>query len=144
MWLQGYWEIAPYANAYWIPGYWQAYQSGYRWIDAHWLPRSQYFSFGYYDGRYDYYGRPVYYHRPHSDHYYGYAYAYDHHPEHRVAVVVPRPIAINPHIVGRRSHNNRFMHTKHNVRSNRNLPIYRHIRLRLSIRRHLNAGNNEQ
>lgn len=61
-----------------------------------------------------------------------------------VAVVVPRPIAINPHIVGRRSHNDGFVRTEHNFRSNRNLPIYRHIRLRLSIRRHLNADNNEQ
>ena len=66
------------------------------------------------------------------------------HPHIGVAIVVPRPIAINPNITGRWSHNDGFIHAEHDVRRNRNLPIYRHIRPRLSISRHLNASNNEQ
>ncbi|MDR0542610.1 MAG: hypothetical protein LBH19_10450 [Dysgonamonadaceae bacterium] len=83
VWVQGYWALAPYAGACWIPGYWERYRGGYRWIDACWLPRNYRLLYGYCDGRFDYYGRPVYYHRPHTAHHHGYVYAYDHHPNHR-------------------------------------------------------------
>ncbi|MDR0413224.1 MAG: hypothetical protein LBH61_05440, partial [Dysgonamonadaceae bacterium] len=82
IWVQGYWALAPYVGAYWVPGYWEYYASGYRWVDAYWIPRNTHLAFGYYDGRYDYYGRPVYYHRP-ASHPRGYAYGYDHDPKHR-------------------------------------------------------------
>jgi len=84
IWMQGYWALAPYPGAYWIPGYWERYRSGYRWINACWLPRNYYLNYGYFNGRYDYYGRPVYYHRPPANYSRGYAYVYDHNPNHRV------------------------------------------------------------
>lgn len=81
-WVDGYWAIAPYSGAYWVPGYWEYYRGGYRWIDAYWIPRGSHIHYGYSNGRYDYYGRPVYYHQPnHSS--YGYAYSYDPNPNHR-------------------------------------------------------------
>jgi hypothetical protein len=83
VWVQGYWALAPYVNAYWIPGYWEYNRSGYRWIDACWLPRDYHLSYGYYSGRYDYYGRPVYYQQPSRVSQYGYSYSYDHRPEYR-------------------------------------------------------------
>ncbi|GHT60039.1 hypothetical protein AGMMS50239_08120 [Bacteroidia bacterium] len=83
VWAQGYWALAPYAGAFWIPGYWEYYRSGYRWIDACWLPRNHQFAYGYYNGRYDYYGRPVYYDRPRNNVRRGYAYTYDNRPEYR-------------------------------------------------------------
>ncbi|MDR1562706.1 MAG: hypothetical protein LBS54_06445 [Dysgonamonadaceae bacterium] len=78
IWVQGRWEIVPYAGAFWIPGYWDYVSGGYRWIDACWLPRNYDIRYGYYSGRYDYYGRPVYYHRPKVDTHAGFAYGYDH------------------------------------------------------------------
>jgi hypothetical protein len=81
-WTRGHWEIAPYENAYWIPGYWENYKSGYKWIDAGWVSQSKRFTFGYSDERFDYYGRPVYYHQPLNSNLYGYAYGYDHNPNH--------------------------------------------------------------
>ncbi|MDR0427856.1 MAG: YXWGXW repeat-containing protein [Dysgonamonadaceae bacterium] len=83
VWVQGYWARAPYRDAYWIPGYWEFYGNGYRWINAYWSPRNIHIRFGYYNGRYDYFGRPVYYHRPHHHRHYGYVYSYDHNPKHR-------------------------------------------------------------
>jgi hypothetical protein len=84
VWVQGRWALAPYADAYWIPGYWEYYRSGYRWIDACWMPRTGRINFGYCNGRYDYYGRPVYYHHYDPRSYrHGYAYSYDHNPDHR-------------------------------------------------------------
>jgi hypothetical protein len=83
-WVEGRWALAPYADAYWIPGYWEYYRSGYRWINACWIPRANRINFGYYNGRYDYYGRPVYYHQYDPRNYrHGYAYSYDHNPDHR-------------------------------------------------------------
>jgi hypothetical protein len=82
VWIQGYWAVAPYSGAYWIPGYWERYRNGYRWVEACWLPRDYHLHFGYYSGRYDYYGRPVYYHQPSRESRVGYSYAYDHRPEH--------------------------------------------------------------
>jgi hypothetical protein len=84
VWVEGHWALAPYADAYWIPGYWEYYRKGYRWIDACWIPRIHQMYFGYYNGRYDYYGRPVYYHHYDPREYrHGYAYKYDHNPNHR-------------------------------------------------------------
>jgi hypothetical protein len=83
-WVEGYWTVAPAENAYWIPGYWESFKNGYRWIDAHWIPQNYLPYFGYFSGRYDYYGRPVYYHRPHYDTTNGYVYQYDHNPNHRI------------------------------------------------------------
>ncbi|GHT07682.1 hypothetical protein FACS189432_00030 [Bacteroidia bacterium] len=83
VWVQGYWAVAPYVNAYWIPGYWEAYRGGYRWIDACWLPRDYRLNYGYYNGRYDYFGRPVYYHQLGRESRYAYTYSYDHRPEYR-------------------------------------------------------------
>jgi hypothetical protein len=83
VWVQAYWAVAPYVNAYWIPGYWESYRNGYRWIDACWLPRDYRLNYGYYSGRYDYYGRPVYYHQPGRESRYAYTYSYDHRPEYR-------------------------------------------------------------
>ncbi|MDR1810426.1 MAG: hypothetical protein LBR34_08500 [Prevotella sp.] len=83
VWVQGHWEIAPYAGAYWIPGYWEYYGRGYRWVDACWLPKDFRITYGYYSGRYDYYGRPVYYPRPNVQISTGYSYSYDHRPEYR-------------------------------------------------------------
>ncbi|GHV10001.1 hypothetical protein FACS1894162_2110 [Bacteroidia bacterium] len=85
VWVQGYWALAPYSGAYWLPGYWEHYRGGYRWIVGGWMAHNYRMHYGYYAGRYDYYGRPVYYHRPHNDHSHGYAYGYDHRPEHRRA-----------------------------------------------------------
>jgi hypothetical protein len=84
VWVQGYWALAPYADAYWIPGYWEYYRSGYRWVEAGWIPGAAQIHFGYGSRRYDYYGRPVYYH-PYNPREYrnGYAYSYDHNPGHR-------------------------------------------------------------
>ncbi|MDR1371765.1 MAG: hypothetical protein LBJ17_01365 [Dysgonamonadaceae bacterium] len=78
IWVQGHWDLVPYSGAYWIPGYWDYTRGGYRWIDACWLPDGHNVSYGYYAGRYDYYGRPVYYHRPGVDVRSGFAYTYDH------------------------------------------------------------------
>ncbi|MDR2628111.1 MAG: hypothetical protein LBC40_08785, partial [Dysgonamonadaceae bacterium] len=83
VWVQGHWEIAPYGGAYWIPGYWESYGKGYRWRDACWLPRDYRLHYGYHSGRYDYYGRPVYYPQPSAGSRAGYSYAYDHRPEYR-------------------------------------------------------------
>jgi len=83
VWVPGRWEAAPYAGAVWLPGYWEYYQNGYRWIDAAWLPRNYTMRYGYSSGRYDYYGRPVYYPMPSSNERSGYAYSYDHRPEYR-------------------------------------------------------------
>ncbi|GAP72063.1 hypothetical protein SAMD00024442_23_21 [Candidatus Symbiothrix dinenymphae] len=85
VWTPGYWAVAPYTNAYWVPGYWESYRHGYRWVEAQWLPRNHALTFGYYHGRYDYYGRPVYYHKPTGAGRHGYAYGYDHRPEYRGA-----------------------------------------------------------
>jgi hypothetical protein len=83
VWVQGYWALAPYQDAYWLPGYWEYYGNGYRWVDAYWTPRDFRLNFGYYDGRYDYYGRPVYYPPQSDSRRRGYAYGYDHNPDHR-------------------------------------------------------------
>ncbi|MDR1720394.1 MAG: YXWGXW repeat-containing protein [Dysgonamonadaceae bacterium] len=83
VWVQSHWALVPYQGAYWIPGYWELYGGRYRWIDACWLPRDYAFRYGYYNGRYDYYGRPIYYPRPNGDVRVGYAYAYDHRPDFR-------------------------------------------------------------
>jgi hypothetical protein len=83
VWVQSHWELAPYAGAYWIPGYWEYYRNRYRWVAACWLPRDYVIHYGYCTNRYDYYGRPVYYPRPRADVHVGYAYAYDHRPEYR-------------------------------------------------------------
>jgi len=83
VWVQGHWEVAPYTGAYWIPGYWEYYSNGYRWINATWLPRDYAMRYGYYSGRYDYFGRPVYYQRPTFDNHYGFAYGYDHRTDFR-------------------------------------------------------------
>lgn len=83
VWVPGRWEVSPYAGAVWIPGYWEYTQRGYRWINAMWLPRNYQMRYGYASGRYDYYGRPVYYQQPVSLASSGYAYAYDHRPEYR-------------------------------------------------------------
>jgi hypothetical protein len=82
VWIQGYWALAPYSGAYWIPGYWEHYRNGYRWVEACWLPRDYHLHFGYYSGRYDYYGRPVYYHQPPRESRVAYSYSYDHRPEY--------------------------------------------------------------
>jgi len=83
VWVPGHWEQTPYAGAYWIPGYWDYYGNGYRWVDAAWLPRNTTITYGYYNGRYDYYGRPVFYQQPSSTIHTGYAYSYDHRTEYR-------------------------------------------------------------
>ncbi|MDR3235638.1 MAG: YXWGXW repeat-containing protein [Prevotellaceae bacterium] len=83
VWISGYWALSPYVGAYWIPGYWETYKSGYRWVDACWLPNDYHISYGYYKNRYDYYGRPVYYHAPHVDVHAGYVYSYDHRQDYR-------------------------------------------------------------
>lgn len=83
VWVQGHWEMVPYTGAYWIPGYWEYYRNGYRWVNACWLPRNYHLNYGYYNGRYDYYGRPVYYPKPNVRAGAGYSYAYDHRPEYR-------------------------------------------------------------
>jgi hypothetical protein len=82
VWVQGYWALVPYAGAFWIPGYWEYYRGGYRWIDARWLPKDYRFAYGYHNGRYDYYGRPVFYDQPHNVRT-GHAYAYDNRSEYR-------------------------------------------------------------
>jgi hypothetical protein len=82
-WVQGFWALPPYLGAIWIPGYWEFTSRGYRWMDACWIPRNHSFSHGYYKDRYDYYGRPVYYHRPHIENRRAYAYSYDSNPNHR-------------------------------------------------------------
>ncbi|MDR3217863.1 MAG: hypothetical protein LBU22_02625 [Dysgonamonadaceae bacterium] len=82
--VQGGWILPPYLDAIWIPGYWEYTPYGYRWMNACWLPQHYRFSYGFYKGRYDYYGRPVYYHKPHNiGNRPGYAYGYDHNPAHR-------------------------------------------------------------
>jgi len=83
VWVPGHWELTPYTGAYWIPGYWDYYGGGYRWIDAGWLPRNTAIKYGYSSGRYDYYGRPVYYQKPGGASAPGYAFVYDHRPQFR-------------------------------------------------------------
>ncbi|MDR3062423.1 MAG: YXWGXW repeat-containing protein [Dysgonamonadaceae bacterium] len=84
VWIDGHWAYPPYDGAYWIPGYWEKVNRGYAWINAGWAPRNYRMHFGYYAGRYDYYGRPVYYHKPdHYHHHHVYVYSYDHRPDYR-------------------------------------------------------------
>lgn len=82
--VQGGWVLPPYPDAIWIPGYWEYTPYGYSWMSAGWLPQHYHMSYGFYKDRYDYYGRPVYYHQPHRiEPHHCYAYGYDHNPEHR-------------------------------------------------------------
>ena len=84
-WVNGYWSRAPYTGAIWVPGYWEYRPAGYVWIGPTWLPRGYSMPYGYYDGRYDYFGRPVYYPRPPvyaSGNRGGYSYSYDHRPQY--------------------------------------------------------------
>jgi hypothetical protein len=82
-WVNGYWAKAPYYQAVWVPGYWEYRPAGYVWIDATWY-RPGYLPYGYYDGRYDYYGRKVYYPQVvYGTGQRGYSYSYDHRSEYR-------------------------------------------------------------
>ena len=83
-WVNGYWARAPYTGAIWVPGYWEYRPAGYVWIGPTWLPRGYSLPYGYYDGRYDYFGRPVYYPQPvyASGGRGGYSYSYDHRPQY--------------------------------------------------------------
>lgn len=83
VWEHGHWIIPPYNGAVWMPGYWSYTPRGYVWVDAAWVPKNQTIAYGYCQGRYDYYGRPVYYHKPTQTHGHGYAYKYDHRPEYK-------------------------------------------------------------
>ena len=82
VWIQGYWAVAPFAGAYWIPGFWESRPGGFFWVSSQWIPRNQRLHFGYSNGRYDYFGRPVFYQQPRRSSR-SYAFGYDHNPDHR-------------------------------------------------------------
>lgn len=83
VWVDGYWALPPHRGAIWMPGYWEHTPYGYRWVNAYWAPHNHRMVYGHYHGRYDYFGRPVYYHKPNKRSTHGYAYCYDHNPHHR-------------------------------------------------------------
>jgi hypothetical protein len=80
VWVDGHWTLPPYMGALWVPGCWELTPFGYRWINAYWAPRNHQFQYGHHKGRYDYYGRPVYYNKPNNKPRQGYAFRYDHNP----------------------------------------------------------------
>ena len=83
VWVQGFWTTPPHPGAIWIPGFWNNTGHGFVWVNAAWTPRNSAVPFGYFNGRYDYYGRPVYYSKPTRNIGHGYAFRYDHRSEFR-------------------------------------------------------------
>jgi len=83
VWVQGFWAMVPFPGAMWIPGYWESFRGGFRWVDARWWPRNQQFTFGFQNNRFDWFGRPVYFPRPRTTGRAGYAFTYDNRPETR-------------------------------------------------------------
>ena len=81
VWVQGYWAIPPHPGAIWLPGFWQNTGRGFVWMNAGWAPRNFVIPYGFFSGRYDYFGRPVFYGRPTRNIGHGYAFRYDHRPE---------------------------------------------------------------
>jgi len=82
VWVQGFWAMVPFPGAMWIPGYWESFRGGFRWVDARWWPRNQQFTFGFQNNRFDWFGRPVYFSRPRTSGP-GFAFTYDNRPETR-------------------------------------------------------------